>query len=391
MKKILFAFSVLIACGFIFASGSVYAEDAQSAEGLFEEFYNGTNAEKLMLFDEESMFSDITGYPDIKSFVSAVIKGDYKLSLKNFGDTLSDLVLYEMRRLVSLIVTILVLCILYSVLINSTSSYLNQNIKTAVFCAAFLSLCAILVNVFYGSIDSSSEVISSLVSFMNAFIPFLMFFIASSGGVSTSALLSPTLLFFTNLMTYLINSVVIPISVFGFIMTMADNFLESVNISYLCKFLKKACYFILGACFTLFGAIVGLEGVVSSSVDSAAVRTAKYTVSTLVPVIGGFLSDSADTVNGFLLIIKNSFGIAGVLLICCIVIVPVVKMFCVYLSLRLCSIIIQPIAEERIGKVVDSAASYLIFITACVAASGVMFIVITGILIYFGNYMIMMR
>ncbi len=391
MKRTLFLVITMTITLVLLPLKIAFASEMSTGETLLYDIYNDTNAKELLTFDEDNVFSEITGYPDLKSTILAMIKGEYRLSLQNIMQLIKELSFKELKNCLQLVITISVLCILYSLLSSATSSYLNENIKTSVFCAAFLSLCILLSNAVFASIQSSSAVINSLVSFMNAFIPFLLLFLSMGGGINTTAMLSPTLLFFTNLVTYIINSVIIPISTFGFIMTMADKLLSSVNITYLCSFIKKGCLFLLGACFTIFGGIVAFEGFAFSSLDGVAVKTAKYTLNTLVPVVGGFLSDSADTINGFLIIIKNSFGIVGVILICCIAFTPVIKLLCVFLSLRLSSIIIQPIANERLSQIVDAAASYLFFITTCVTACGVMFIIICGLLIYFGNYMLMLR
>ena len=58
-----------------------------------------------------------------------------------------------------------------------------------------------------------------------------------------------------------------------------------------------------------------LQGIAVGSFDSLSIRTTKYTIKSYVPVMGGYLSDGMDLILSSTILIKNSVGLVGVLLI----------------------------------------------------------------------------
>ena len=191
--------------------------------------------------------------------------------------------------------------------------------------------------------------------------------------------------------TYLIGKIILPAASLGFVIELADKLNDGIRLSYLSSFIKKTAYFLLGAACTVFGAVTAFEGLVFVSADSAAIKVLKYSAGTLIPIAGKFLSDSADTVAGFLALIKNAVGLAGVIGVLIIAAAPVVKLFLYYLALKVSAVILQPFAEKSIAAAVDGAASYLMFMTVCVLASAALFIIMTGMLLNFGNYLFTAR
>jgi stage III sporulation protein AE len=170
-----------------------------------------------------------------------------------------------------------------------------------------------------------------------------------------------------------------------------ENLLDGIDISYLTRFLKKGCAVALGALVTVFSAIIAVEGLTFAGVDGITVKAVKYATSSLVPIVGGFLSGSLDTISGFVLVIKNTVGVMGMLVVVSIVLAPAARLFLVYLALRFSAIVVQPFAEKRFSGLLDNAAECMLFIDSCVIVVGVMFIVMIALFLQLGNYMVMMR
>lgn len=187
----------------------------------------------------------------------------------------------------------------------------------------------------------------------------------------------------------MINSVIgnfiIPLSSSGYVLTLYSKIITTVDFSYFVKFIKKFAYFILGASFTLFGIIVTFEGIAFSSIDSASANTIKYTVSSLVPVIGKFIADSADVINGFLGIIKSSFGFFGAICVITIMLVPTLKLLTMYFCVKICAVVLRPFAEPRISQALDDTAQHLFFIFSCIVFTAMMLIVMIGLILIFAN------
>ncbi|MFR3922674.1 MAG: stage III sporulation protein AE [Dysosmobacter welbionis] len=64
------------------------------------------------------------------------------------------------------------------------------------------------------------------------------------------------------------------------------------------------------------------QRVIAGSTDAVTVKAAKFTMSSLVPVVGGILSDAAETVLAGARILKNAVGVFGMLAVLCMCVAP---------------------------------------------------------------------
>ena len=96
----------------------------------------------------------------------------------------------------------------------------------------------------------------------------------------------------------------------------------------------------MGLIFTLFFAIFSLQGIAVGSFDSLSIRTTKYTIKSYIPVMGGYLSDGMDLILSSTLLIKNSVGLVGVLLIITTILSPLLEIVVFSLMLKLISAVL---------------------------------------------------
>lgn len=64
------------------------------------------------------------------------------------------------------------------------------------------------------------------------------------------------------------------------------------------------------------------------------VKAAKFTMSSLVPVVGGILSDAAETVLAGAGILKNAVGVFGMLAVLAMCVVPFLQLGIHYLAYK---------------------------------------------------------
>ena len=62
-----------------------------------------------------------------------------------------------------------------------------------------------------------------------------------------------------------------------------------------------------------FTAYLSITGVISGSADSAAIRAAKLTISTAVPVVGSMIADASETLLVSAGMVRGSLGVLGLL------------------------------------------------------------------------------
>ena len=81
----------------------------------------------------------------------------------------------------------------------------------------------------------------------------------------------------------------------------------------------------------------------AATYDGVTMRTAKYAASSLVPMVGGMVSGTMDTMLGCALLVKNAAGLAAILLTMSVVLMPVLRLVAQMFLLRLASALAEPL------------------------------------------------
>ncbi len=85
---------------------------------------------------------------------------------------------------------------------------------------------------------------------------------------------------------------------------------------------------------TVFTTYMSITGVVSGTTDAAALKAAKLTISSVVPVVGGILADASESVLVGAELVKNAAGIYGILAILAVFLEPFLRIGVHYLLLK---------------------------------------------------------
>lgn len=142
---------------------------------------------------------------------------------------------------------------------------------------------------------------------------------------------------------------------------------------------------------TIFVGLLSLEGTLGSSVDGLTAKTAKAAVSTFIPVVGKVLGDSIDTVIGCATILKNAIGMVGVIIIIGICIGPVIKLATLTIIYHLGAALCQPIADEKIVKLLEQMGGTFKILLAITCSVSVMLMIGITLVIKISNSGLMYR
>ena len=125
--------------------------------------------------------------------------------------------------------------------------------------------------------------------------------------------------------------------------------------------------------------------------DGVTGKTAKFAIGALIPIAGKYLADAADAVIGCTLLIKNAAGIAAMIGIIGICIIPLIKIFAMIALYRITCILIEPIADKRISNCISEMANTLTYILGISASVAFMFLISITAIIGASNIASMIR
>lgn len=142
---------------------------------------------------------------------------------------------------------------------------------------------------------------------------------------------------------------------------------------------------------TVFVGLLSLEGTLSSSVDGLTAKTAKAAVSNFIPVVGKVLGESIDTVIGCASILKNAVGLVGVIIIIGICTTPIIKLATLTIIYYLGAALCQPIADEKIVKLLEQMGGTFKILLAITCSVAVMLMIGITLVVKISNSGLMYR
>ncbi len=384
MKKIIIVLIILF-----FTPNIVYGtEESVSEDEILETQQENLNINSFIKEADkytEDVYKDI----DIGELFSSAITG--KIDNETIFKSILNAVTGEALDSISVLVSILVIIIIHSILKSLSEGLENKGIAQITYYVQYILIVTLVMTNFVQILEMVKESIQSLVGFMNSLIPIMITLMITTGSIVSANLMQPIILFLITFIGNFITGIIIPFVLVSTALGVVSKISDRVQVDKLSKFFKTSVVWILGVVLTIFVGVVSIEGTLSSTVDGITAKTAKAAVSSFIPVVGKILGDAVDTVIGCSSILKNATGIVGIIILIGIAIIPVIKLTLMMAIYYLGSALCQPIADEKIVKLLEQMGDTFKTLLAIMCSISVMFIIGTTLVIKISNSGMMYR
>lgn len=313
---------------------------------------------------------------------------DYKNNIINNGTIPSsreiikfiiDVVLKEAstsaKTLLMLIIPVLLMGILSNISINDSGVCEMANL------ASYLAVSGIIIYVFSDIARLSKETVDNINAASNCMIPVLYSIMLTMGKVTSYTVMHPTVIFLSRIIMLIVKNGIFPLIMLNFALSITDNITEQEKFKRISTLIMKFTKWVLIFLITLFTAILSAQNILSHSFDSVALKGTKFLVANFIPVIGGAISDGAESIGSSLVLIKNATGIAGIIGVLVIAFSPVIKIYIVSFMFFILSAVSQTVSGEKIAKVLDSTGSAVSMLGAVVISLSFLFIISIAVLL----------
>ena len=307
----------------------------------------------------------------------------YKKIIKILGN--------EVSSNIKILISILVIIVIHGILKSITDSLENSNVSQIIYFVQYILIVTLIMSNFTEIIKLIKETANNLVGFINLLMPLLLTLMVYTGNITTSSVLEPIVLFISNFIGNIIVDALIPIVLIIVVFSIISKISDRVQVEKISKFLKSGVVWFLGIVLTIFVGVVSLEGTLSSSVDGVTAKTAKAVVSSVIPVVGKVLGDVVDSVLGCGVVLKNAVGVVGVIVIIGICILPVLKIATLSIMYSLASAVVQPVADDKIVKLLDEMSGVFKLLLAILCSLSVILIIGITLVIKISNSGMMYR
>lgn len=318
------------------------------------------------------------------------VRGQFRTGLSGLFQRIAEFLFKEIYTNINLMIKLLILAIFCAIIKNLQSSFLSEGVGELGFYVCYAVIVTILVISFNTAMNMGRDTIDSMVAFMQATVPLLMTLLVSSGNITSGGIFQPVLIMAVEVVATILKNVFIPLIFLSAVLSIVNNISNKFQISRLTSLLKGMCFWMLAFVLTVFVAIVGVQGSMGAVVDGVTSKTAKLAIG-VIPVAGKYLADAAEAVVSCALLIKNAAGVAVMVGIVAICLVPVLKIVALILIYRFVGAIVEPISETRVTNCINDMAGSLSYIMAIVASVAIMFLMSTAAILSAGNIAAMIR
>ena len=278
-------------------------------------------------------------------------------------------------------ITILIICILKSMLSGVTADFLDNSTTEVVHIVVYAGVITVLMSGVVGVIKTVSDTVGALATFSEAVFPVLLTLLSAVGGATSVAAYTPMLAVLSQGIIGIIVKIILPAFISVVVFTVVGNVSKSVKLEKLVSLIKTASTWIIGVVFGLFATFLTAQGITGGIVDKFGFNVAKFALSGYVPILGGYLSDGFDLISASIVIVKNAFGYFSAMTLIAVVVFPLLKVMAFSLLLRVTSAIVEPIGDERVAKLLHTLAENLNLLITALAGIGFLFFIMIMLMI----------
>ena len=153
-------------------------------------------------------------------------------------------------------------------------------------------------------------------------MPILLGILIATGSIASGTVLSPVIIGAVTGFGYLIKTIVLPALFVSTILGLINCLTEKDYVNKLAKFIRNAAVFITGLILTLLTGIITVQGLLTETSDGLLINATKYSLSTFIPIVGGFTSDTVEMFLKCMGAIKSIVGVFGLIVLVLLVLVP---------------------------------------------------------------------
>lgn len=263
------------------------------------------------------------------------------------------------------------------VLLLSLMENLPGRVKTVSDLVGTVAIAGLLLSGTHSMLNLGARTVTELSEYGKLLLPVMTAALAAQGGISASAALYAGTAAFNSILTSLISKLLIPMTLVFLALSAANSAMGEDLLKQLQGFVKWGCVWCLKTILYVFTGYMGITGVVSGTTDAAALKATKLTISGMVPVVGGILSDASEAVLVSAGLVKNAAGIYGILAILSVCLGPFLRIGVHYLLLKGTGAVCAVFGPRRITGLLRDFTAAMGMLLAMTGSQGLLLLVST--------------
>ena len=302
------------------------------------------------------------------------------LSLENVINLLKKIVLGKINSPLKSAITILSF-ILISVLFQSIKPDTSEDLNGVYSTCSALLISVLLVIQISPALSLAASSVKLAGSFIFAFVPVFCAIVAASGGITTSFSTNTMLIVLSQGLSFISSNIFMPLTNCFLAIGICSSMRAELNFANLISSLKKWITTIISVISALFVSVLSIKTNVSARADMLGIRSLRFVINSVVPVIGGSVSEGLLSIQSYSSLIKSSVGIVGIIAISLVFIPSIIEIGLWRFILSMCSLVTDVFGDSNISCVLNAFKETALIINVVLILSMVTTIISFGILI----------
>lgn len=330
----------------------------------------------LELSDLEEKLRGMTDFSDLSfsDLVLELLQGKLPSGISGLWGEVWRLLFSYLGGQKQLAVQILLIALFSAVCTNFIRVFENSQIADISFYMMYLLIGTLLIGAFAEMQALTVNTLKSLFQFVTLLLPaYVVTIVFSAGSVSALGFYELTLLS-VHILQLLFIKMVLPLIQIYVVFLFFNQLTQEDLFSQASEFLKTLLEWILKTTTAILVGLQTIQCLVAPAVDTLKNSTAHRIVKAL-PGVGGLMDSAAETIAGSVLVIKNAVGVAGMIVVLLICLLPFLKLGLSVLLFRLLCALLQPISEKRMVDCIRSFSDGVMLLMKTMLAGLAVFLV----------------
>lgn len=320
-------------------------QETVSAQTLTDELIGKLDMQELDNYLGENEETEDISFGGL---IRELISGDGRPLLSRLAEGMSQALFTEWRENKALLLMIVALAAGFTLLKNFSTIFRNSYISEMCFLLVYIELMVLLMKSFLIMNELLSETLQRVVEFMKMLIPVFAMSMVFSNGTGSAAGFYEMTFFIIYLVQWGLLYLLAPMVQIYVVMQFLNYILEGEKFTRMCELLEDGIRFCLKFIVTLVMGINLVQGLIYPAIDRLKTGTWAKAVG-MIPGIGNSANAIGEMLIGTGMVIKNSVGVAAMLVLVVLTAIPLVKLYAMSFLYKLSAAVLEPVTDKRIA------------------------------------------
>ena len=344
----------------------------------FETLYSEMDLRELEIMLQEKMPQMELSVFDM---VKEVYEGNGKGLILTLWDRIKEVLVFQLADVKRIFITIVIIILISALFSTFKDTFQNAQIAEIAFYINYLLLVILLMNLFGNILETGEKTLRDVEEFMRIFFPTFFLIVGSTFGPGTGLAYYQIAGGVIYLVEWCLVSVILPAVSTYMLFVFMNGIWGEEKLVLLLEMFQKGIRFVLKV---LLGVLTG-AGVIQSMILPVIDRLKGETASKIVEAIPGVgeLAEGALRVwLGSAVLIRNSIGIVGCVLLIFLCMVPIMKILLWGCLLKITAAILGIAGEKRMIHCTNQVGDGAFIILQTVGCGILFFLVLIALTIY---------